>query len=73
MHKNYLEVEVLQYNYSANMYGGDDPELGFTIFLEVSNLKTAKIRVHKNFLEVVRSLVAYICWRWMKKLWRCKQ
>ena len=55
MHKNYLEVEVLQYNYSANMYGGDDPELGFTIFLEVSNLKKAKIRVHKNFLEVVKS------------------
>ena len=37
------------------MYGGDDPELGFTIFLEVSNLKTAKIRVHKNFWEVVKS------------------
>ena len=55
------------------MYGGEDPELGSTIFVEVSNLKTAKIRVHKNFLEVVRSLVAYICWRWMKKLWRCKQ
>ena len=46
MHKNYLEVEGLQ----LYMYGGDDPELGFTIFLEVSNLKTAKIRVHKNFL-----------------------
>ena len=43
------------YNYSANMYGGDDPELGSTIFLEMSNLKTAKIRVHKNFLEVVKS------------------
>ena len=37
------------------MYGGEDPELGSTIFLAVSNLKKAKIRVHKNFLEVVKS------------------